>query len=110
MLNIDNLRYNWEKPFLDLMEGMERKVHPDEPHITFWYKGDYWYFEQDEKNDVLWCQYGRVWSVFETHYYPNNTEIQVIIKYLMERHYNLRGLTPYINQARILIGWKDITI
>ena len=28
MLNIDQLKYNWKKPFLDLMEGMERKVHP----------------------------------------------------------------------------------
>ena len=101
MLNIDNLRYNWEKPFLDLMEGMERKVHPDEPHKTLWYKGDNWYFEQDEKTGRLWCQYYRVWSVFETHYSPNCTKIQVIIRDLMERHYKLKGLTP---KSYLLIG------
>ena len=95
MLNIDLLRHNWEKPFLDLMEGMERRVHPDEPHKTLWYKENDWYFEQDEKNGNLWCQYGRVWSFFETNYSSNYAETQSIIRNLMERHYNLRGLTPY---------------
>ena len=49
MLNIDKLRYTYENHFLDLMDGMERKVHPDYPHRTIWYKEDGWYFEQDEK-------------------------------------------------------------
>ena len=94
MLNIDKLRHNWEKPFLDLMEGMERRVHPDYPHRTIWYKEDGWYFEQDEENGELWCQIDRVWSFFETNYSSNYAEIQSIIRNLMERHYNLRGLTP----------------
>ena len=94
MLNIDKLRYTYEKPFLDLMEGMERKVDPDNPHLTLWYKNNDWYFEQDEKNSYLYCQYGRVWSFFETNYTLKYAEIQVIIKSLMERHYKLRGLTP----------------
>ena len=76
------------------MEGMERMVHPEYPNLTLWYKGDDWYFEQDEENGYLWCQYDRVWSVFETNYSPKYAEIQVIIKDLMERHYKLRGLTP----------------
>jgi DNA polymerase III alpha subunit len=49
MLSIDKLRHNWAKPFLDLMEGMERKVHPDNLNLTLWYKEDGWYFEQDDK-------------------------------------------------------------
>ena len=91
MLNIDKLRYNWEKPFLELMEGMERRV--DEPHKTLWYKGDNWYFEQDEKTGRLWCQYYRVWSFFETNYSSKCSDIQLIIKSLMERHYKLRGIS-----------------
>ena len=83
------------KIFLDLMKGMERKVDPNKPHLIIWYKGDDWYFEQDEKDGYLWCQYDRVWSVFETHYSPNCTKIQVIIKDLMERHYKVRGLKPF---------------
>ena len=31
------------------MEGMERKKHHYYPNVTIWYKGDDWYFEQDEK-------------------------------------------------------------
>ena len=94
MLNIDKLRHNWEKPFLELMEGMERKVHPDEPHKTLWYKNNEWYFEQDEKNGQLWCQIDRVWSFFETNYSSKYSDIQLIIKSLMERHYKLKELTP----------------
>ena len=94
MLNIDKLRYYWEKPFLELMEGMERKIHPDNPHKTLWYKNNKWYFEQDEKNGYLWCQYDRVWSFFKTNYSPKYSDVQSIISNLMERHYNLRGLTP----------------
>ena len=96
MLNIDKLRYTYEKPFLELMEGMERKVHPDYPHRTLWYKNNEWYFEQNEKNGYLQCQIDRVWSVFEREYGGNYTEIQTIIKSLMERHYNLRDLTPQL--------------
>ena len=101
MLNIDKLRYTYEKPFLELMEGMKRKVHPDEPHKTLWYKEDGWYFEQDEKTGRLWCQINRVWSFFETNYSPKYSDIQLIIKNLMERHYKLNGLTP---------DWLDVTL
>ena len=94
MLNIDKLRYTYEKPFLDLMEGMERKVHPGDPHRILWYKNNQWYFEQDEETGTLWCQINRVWSVFKTNYSPEYTDIQSIIRNLMERHYNLRGFTP----------------
>ena len=97
MLNIDKLRYSWEKPFIDLTEGMKKKVHPDYPHRTIWYKEDGWYFEQDEKNGDLWCQYDRVWSFFETNYSPKYTDVQSIIKNLMERHYKLNGLTPSLS-------------
>ena len=96
MLNIDKLRYNWEKPFLDLMEGMERKINPDNPNYILWYKDNDWYFEQNEETGRLWCQTDRVWSFFETNYSSNYTEIQVIIKSLMERHYKLGGLTPLL--------------
>ena len=97
MLNIDKLRHNWEKPFLDLMEGMERKVHPDNPNYILWYKNNQWYFEQGEETSILWCQYDRVWSVFKTNYPPKYADIQLIIRNLMERHYKLRGLTPKTN-------------
>ena len=109
MLNIDKLRYTYEKPFLDLMEGMERKVHPDNPNYILWYKEDGWYFEQDEKNGRLWCQSDRVWLFFKTNYSPEYTDIQSIIKNLMERHYKLRELTPRSGFILPFLGWKDIT-
>ena len=107
MLNIDKLRHNWEKPFLDLMEGMEIRVHPDEPHRTLWYKDDGWYFEQDEENGDFWCQYDRVWSFFYSNYSPKYTDVQSIIKSLMERHYKLRDLTPNNHKIKSRNRWKD---
>ena len=80
MLNIDKLRYTMKKPFLDLMEGMERKVHPNIPHLILWYKGNNCYFNRMKKNGRLWCQYDRVWSFFKTNYSSKYAEIQVIIK------------------------------
>ena len=94
MIDIDKLRYNWEKPFLDLMEGMERKIYSDDSHSILWYKNNLWYFKQDEETCTLWCQINRVWLFFKTNYSPEYTEIQSSIRSLMERHYKLRGLTP----------------
>ena len=109
MIDIDKLRYTYEKPFLELMDGMEKRVHPDFPHRTLWYKEDGWYFEQDEKNGTLWCQYNRVWSFFEIEYGGNYVDIQSIIRNLMKRHYNLRGLTPSWLICHASGRWKDIT-
>jgi hypothetical protein len=109
MLNIDKLRYTYEKPFLELMEGMERKINPDNPNYILWYKEDGWYFEQDEETGTLWCQINRVWSFFKTNYSPEYTDIQSIIKNLMERHYKLRELTPRSGFILPFLGWKDIT-
>ena len=90
MLNIDQLRYTYEKPFLELMEGMERKVHPYDPHRILWYKEDGWYFEQGEKNGRLWCQSDRVWNFFKINYGGTRS----IIKDFMEKYLKLKGLTP----------------
>ena len=91
------------------MDGMEKRVHPDFPHRTLWYKEDGWCFEQDEKNGTLWCQYNRVWSFFEIEYGGNYVDIQSIIRNLMKRHYNLRGLTPSWLICHASGRWKDIT-
>ena len=106
MLNIDELRYTYEKPFLELMDGMERRVDPEDSHKIVWYKNDGWYFEQDEEIGILWCQYDRVWSFFETNYSSKYSDIQLIIKSLMERHYNLRGLTPLDYGDLITVGME----
>ena len=94
MLNIDKLRYNWEKPFLDLMEGMERKVHPNDPHRTLWYKNNEWYFEENNEEGIFWCQTTRTWENFEINYSLNYTNIQFIIKNLIHKYYNLKSLIP----------------
>lgn len=95
MLNIDELRYNWEKPFLELMDGMQMKTHPDKSNYILWYKNNTWHFEQNEENDILYCSYTKTWSVFQTNYTSDFFEIQLIVKKLMKKYYNLL-VTPMV--------------
>ena len=106
MLNIDKLRYNWDKPFLDLMEGMERKVHPDEPHITLWYKNNKWYFEyfgdSIESPNRLFCS-NHNFKLFERYYNLNNKQIHDLIIIFMVKY------TKIIKSNDIsLIGYAPI--
>ena len=38
MINIDELKYNFDKPFLDLMDGIETMVHPKHDFVTIFHK------------------------------------------------------------------------
>lgn len=88
MLNIDKLRYNWEKPFLDLMEGMKQS---ENGYFTKYSKV---YFQYDIESGYLWCHYKRVWSIFKSNYSTDYLEIQEIIKYVMEKYYKLNNCMP----------------
>lgn len=45
MINIDELKYNFDKPFLDLMDGIETMVHPKLKFATIFHKNNKWFFE-----------------------------------------------------------------
>ena len=62
MLNIDKLRYTYEKPFLDFMEGMERKVDIVIHIELFGIRMMVGILNMMKKMVIFWCQYDRVWS------------------------------------------------
>lgn len=70
MVNIDKLRYNWEKPFLDLIEGLKHKKHPDTNEVL-WYKDNNWYFKEDSYRNILHCSVERIFMFFQITYWTN---------------------------------------
>ena len=90
MLNIDKLRYTYEKPFLDLMAGMKKKTNPHDPFKILWYKEGKWYFEYEEDNNILWCHHSNVWDVILEKYCNDNC-INTIV-YFFKKYYNMNIL------------------
>ena len=51
-------------------------------------------FRQDYKNGWFDCKYDEIWSFFERNYSSNYTDIQTLIKSLLEEHDKMQALTP----------------
>lgn len=51
MLNIDQLKYNWKKPFFDLIKDIKhiksKNSFSRRENIIWWYRGEDWYFRQN---------------------------------------------------------------
>jgi len=87
MLNIDQLRYNYSKPFLHLVEGMETKQ--DMVNNIVFYKNNTQYFHLDTITNYINCNYKLVWSYLRDTCYFNADELREYLKYNMKKHYNL---------------------
>ncbi len=53
-------------------------------------------FDQELKNEYLYCNYKEIWSFFETNLSSNYQEIQSFIKELLEEHDKLSASIPRI--------------
>ena len=78
-----------EDRFLELIDDLEVKNYPDS---VFLFKGDFFLFEQDSKNDRFWVNYYEIWSVFESEYHMNYEEIQSFIKYMGGKTFQNEGV------------------
>lgn len=107
MINIDELKYNFDKPFLDLMDGIETMIHPFYDCIIILHKNNkcffmihnYTYFQQKDfgvnESSVI---------VFLQKYIPYS-EIKEYIKYQMNKFFNTKfGLVYY--QENLLLSSK----
>lgn len=108
MLNIDLLRYNWEKPFLDLIEGIQSKTHPDTNEVL-WYKDNDWYFKEDPHRNILHCSVERVFMMFQTTYWTNFLdygEIRQSIRYFVTKHLKT---SLNLREQIAISGHNDVT-
>ena len=86
-----------EQRFLQLCEGLTIKIDKEKyPNSIFFFKGNDFFFEYNSKSGSLWCSRNRVWSFLEKEYSLNYNEIESLIKDMLEKHFNLRGVTPSV--------------
>jgi len=108
-----------EKLFLKLIEGFEWKYSAQEyPSSLFGFKGKEFLFEiynskelnqqkiianyrfgseQDLKNTEFWFNYDKIWSVFESKFGMNYSEIQSFMNGMVEKHFKIRGVTTKLD-------------
>jgi len=69
----------------DMWDGMEIVVNSQNDRIVL-QKGGEWFFAQDTKNGILWCQHERVWSFLEKDMGMEYPEIREFIESVMVEH------------------------
>jgi hypothetical protein len=52
------------------------------------------YYYQDEKNEWVYINYDRLWSLLESVFSMKDLEIRELLEVWLEDTYNLRGYTP----------------
>lgn len=64
------------------------------PNVIFAFKENKYYWDFNKKTGSLWLSYKFIWSKFENEYNLNYNDIQIFIKYLVEKHFNSKDATP----------------
>ena len=82
-----------EQLFLELIQGLEIKLMPENPDSIFFFKNDECFVELDLKNKRFWFDYNNFWSIFNTEFGFNYAGIHKLIKYLLEKHFKLNDFT-----------------
>ena len=79
----------------ELWTDMRVSIDADKGEIKCWKEGhDYYYFLQEDKNDRLWCNYGKVWSFFLKDFDLKYTEIQELLQTMVGKTLNCDTNTP----------------
>ena len=88
----------WNKIWCD----MKIHVDADKGEIKCWKEGyDYYYFRQDNKNDNLWCDFEKVWSLLQYDSKFTYTETQELIQYMVNETLNYVVNTPRLSYKEI---------
>ena len=65
---------------------------------TFFFAADILLFEYNANDEVLWCSYNYVWSVFKKDFGMGYAATQILVKGMVEEHFKCKGVTagdPY---------------
>ena len=89
-----------QKKMVRILDSDEEIVYPSKPSGKV-------LFEQDWKNENLWCDYDEIWSYLETNYSSNYDEIRELITWMLKEHEKLSVLTPSIAHSNVSFGLKE---
>lgn len=95
MLDIDQLKYNYNKPFLDFMEPLTREISKN-INVALWHNGKSVFFEEYAHSNTLFYDYS-VYSKLKKFYLNKNKqnsynfipEFSNIIQYMFKKHFNM---------------------
>ncbi len=71
----------------------------DYPMSIFYFKGDKWILELDNKNYILWVRYDIFWSVLEEKYKIKYSDVQTLLKYMIEQTFKEKVLTSIVRKT-----------
>ena len=99
MLDIEKLKYIWDKPFLDIVKHL--KTTETENYILFYINDGYgWFFEYEKHSNYLYIQYNRVWLILREEIKIPEWDLRKYIKDQMEKKYNLKTLLPSVHHSQ----------
>ena len=76
------------------LDGCVIKTSDDCPDSYVFIQGGKYIMEQDKKNDALWVRWDGLWSIFSNDFSLEHSDIQAIIKFLVEQHLKSKVGTP----------------
>lgn len=79
---------------LSFLTGLEES-DMDIRNSIFYYKDNNLLFELGNKNRILYVNYKLIWSILESKYNLTYTEIQTVIKNVVEENVNWGSVTPF---------------
>ena len=91
---LTEIRTDVEYEFLELWYSCKWVIWDRYPESIFMVSEGEVLFEQDWKNNYLFCKYSKVWSLFESKFEYNNMQINDMISGILEEHLKNGVLTP----------------
>ena len=94
------LTYPVESLFYQLTKDLIIKIDKDKyPNWIFYFnQNDNCIFEYNTKNGYFWCNYKLYWSIFYEKFGFNYNQVRDLTKDMVENHFNLKEITPFINK------------
>lgn len=92
-------KWKMEDEFRDIMKDAIEKTNLNYPNKIYYVdknNNKEIYMEYDQKTKVVWIDYIKLWSIFESKYSLNYDETSEFFKGMLREHYGLRGITPNI--------------
>jgi hypothetical protein len=96
MTLLTEIRTDAEYEFLKLWHSCKWMTWDRYPESIFMVSEGEVLFEQDWKNNYLFCKYSKVWSLFESKFEYNNMQINDMISGILEEHLKNGILIPQL--------------
>ena len=96
---IQKIKINRLKPeerwFIDILNNLTEYTSDKYSDFIFYKKDNELLFEYNSEDKYFYCNYIKIWLVFDSKYNLNNQEIRILIKGQVEEHLKLKVKTVY---------------